>query len=104
MSELLPCPFCGARAQRIHMEMCCEVLTGGCGAIVSWPICSVTSHAEKLWNTRAARLPDREGWKHIKTLSAHEVVVAHPNYPPVIYDFETGKATQLSAVEQEGKN
>jgi hypothetical protein len=45
----------------------------------------------------------REGFKHLYTLSESEVIVAHPNFNPVIYDFETGSSrilTDPAAFEQ----
>lgn len=74
MSELLRCPFCDGEAELVHMDLCCKNLGGpdnqACGAIVRFPICSVTSHATRLWNRRPAQcalhetaLRDIVSWK-----------------------------------------
>jgi hypothetical protein len=45
-----PCPFCGGAVKMAHMDIVCT----GCSLVAKFGICSVTSHATRLWNTRAA--------------------------------------------------
>lgn len=51
-SDLMPCPFCAADVESVGMQIVCL----RCSANTSFMICSVTSHAHRLWNSR--REPD----------------------------------------------
>lgn len=48
------CPFCGAPAQMVSTEFVCS----GCSAVVRFAICSVTSHAARLWDARPSPSED----------------------------------------------
>ncbi len=46
--ELKSCPFCGGEVEQVLMSIICK----GCSAMTSFNICSITSHAQRLYNTR----------------------------------------------------
>jgi hypothetical protein len=54
---LKPCPFCGGEVQwssPTHL-MCTSLRDPSCGALFSFPICSVRSHAKRLFNARTEK-------------------------------------------------
>jgi tRNA(Arg) A34 adenosine deaminase TadA len=53
LKALEPCPFCGGAVKMAHMDIVCT----GCSLTARFAICSVTSHATRLWNTRSAAPP-----------------------------------------------
>lgn len=47
--KLKPCPFCGSEdVELVLMEILCH----GCSALVRFGLCSVESHARRIWNSR----------------------------------------------------
>ena len=48
--ELKPCPMCGTKVKLFENPP--HIYCGECGSITQYSICSVPSHAARLWNTR----------------------------------------------------
>ncbi len=86
--KLLPCPFCGGKAEikrrgtsRASMQIACEQ----CGALVeSGDVCGLTNPHHYQWNRRATdrqRYELREAAKDLLKYAAHSMVGANTDQP-----------------------
>ena len=46
--KLKPCPFCGHEVEMVFMEIVCH----GCSLDARFLLCSVETHARRIWNSR----------------------------------------------------
>jgi hypothetical protein len=46
--KLKPCPFCGSDVELVYMDIVCH----GCSSITRFMLCSIESHARRIWNSR----------------------------------------------------